>query len=68
MVYLLRYYFIKVLKVLTPNLGEKHAVPHNMHPPQARLSEFDETWHIYSPYGPSSGNGVVFNLGFYFRC
>ena len=33
--------------LLTPNLGEKHAVPHNMHP-QARLSEFDETWHIYS--------------------
>ena len=44
---------------LTPNLGEKHAVPHNMHP-QARLSEFDKTWHLSSPYGPSSGNGVLF--------
>ena len=34
---------------------------HNMHP-QARLSEFDETWHIYmySPYDPSSGNGDFF--------
>ena len=30
---------------LTPSLGEKHAVPHYVHP-QARLSEFDETWHI----------------------
>ena len=41
-----------------------------MHP-QTRLSEFDKkkkkkkkkTWHIHSPYGLSSGNGVFFNLG-----
>ena len=32
-----------------------------MHP-QARFSEIDEAWHIYSPYGPSSGNGIFFNL------
>ena len=45
-------YTLDVHLLLTPSLGEKDAAPHNMHP-QARLSEFDGTWHIYSPYGPS---------------
>ena len=31
---------------LTSNLGETHAVPYNRLP-QARLSDFDETWHIW---------------------
>ena len=58
---------LRIKVVLTPSLGETHAVPHNRLP-QARLSDFDETWHICSPYGPSATNGVFLNLDFYFRC
>ena len=51
-----------IYEKLTPSLGETHAVPHNRLP-QARLSDFDETWHKCSPYSPSARNGVFFKFG-----